>query len=250
VISDECTLEYSVPKFIRGYNVNDDDINLQHLYDSAVAIHSILSKIMNVPDVLVWRILRLDYCFNYYHLSSQAVINKLSRRIVPRKKKSTYDTSVMFVGSTYTIKYYLKQPEYKKHDFSRIAKRSLQFANQLFNECENIIRFEISIRPKMLYNIFGIKFLKLNDLLTATDTSKLDSIVNNGLHRIQRSNFDNSTLKELLVLKYGKNKGARLYFFYIAMFSNKSRFLLTSSVSRTTIYRNTKLINAVYESTD
>lgn len=249
VINNVCFIEYSVPKFTRGYNVDDNDVSFNHLYSSASGIMAVLNNFFECPPVETWRVTKLDLCFNYYSSDSQILMLKLQKLEIMRKKKYVYDTSVMFKGATYSLKYYLKQPEYKIHDMGRIMKKSPDLAEKLYKHAENIVRFEITLRDKALQRFFEIRPVLLKYLLTQQSCEGIDTLVNQGLNRMHNIKMTNIDLKELLILKYGKNKGNRLYYFHVAMTAQLSRKLLTSSVSRTTIYRNRKLIDKVYEET-
>jgi len=245
IINSICYLEFSVPKILKGYNVGDDDISFSELSEVVVSIASELRQVFDCPEVGEWVVTRLDLSSNYYHKQADLLLTRLNRIEIPRKKKSFYGSSIMFVGLTYTIKYYLKQPEFKVHDMARIARKSPNLANHLFNRCENILRFELTIRKQALSRFYHTKTLTLSQLLSDNLPMELKTLFKNGTKRLQNIEMDNSTLRERLILKYGKIKGNRLYFFHVSMSSSLSRKLLLNTVNRTTIYRNTKLIEAI-----
>jgi hypothetical protein len=151
------TLELSLPKFSYGHN-----IHLLHEFTAAIAkLKKLLEKRFNLQtraklaDIGQWQIWRLDCCYAWRMPSqriAQQVLDSLKHLHYPRKKPIIYPTSIVFGGSTYSVKFYLKLPEFKAHDLKALikAKVSMDRINLLENKADGVLRYEATLRRKYL----------------------------------------------------------------------------------------------------
>ena len=101
-------IEFSVPKYAKGNHV--EMILPSDLYSILEKFYSELCFHLGVvlPDFRTWPIHRLDICYNWIFKSknqAEVVMDFIQRIDYPRKKKFTYNTSVMYVGSAYTFNF-------------------------------------------------------------------------------------------------------------------------------------------------
>lgn len=147
------TLELSLPKFWYGHNI--------HLLYDFVEVLRYLKKLLEsqlhckFPDVLTWQVWRVDCCYAWRTPSqqiAQQLLDSLKHLNFPYKKPIIYPTSIVFAGNTYSLKFYLKLPEFIKND--RVAllkdKASMEWVNHLEQRADGVIRFEATLRRKYL----------------------------------------------------------------------------------------------------
>lgn len=168
-IENECrlTLEFSVPKYWYGHNIH-------LLYDFATPLNH-LRDLMNqrlefkgkrkLVDTACWNVLRADFCYAWRFPSqklAQRFLDSLKRLHFPRKKPIIYDDAILFVGKTYSVKVYLKLPEFKAHDRKELLKSgaSLEWIDYCEKLADGVLRFEVTCRSQ---------FLKRNDIQTVDD---------------------------------------------------------------------------------
>lgn len=146
--------EFSIPKFWIGHNI--------HLvYDYLPALQyfkKLLEQQLHCKfeDVLQWQIFRLDVCYAWKCPSqniAQQVLNSLKGFKYPWKKNPIiYTDSILFPGTTYSFKFYLKLPEFEKHDEKAMAKSgfSYEWINHLKKRASGVLRCEATLRRKWL----------------------------------------------------------------------------------------------------
>lgn len=184
-------IEFSVPKFWYGHNIH-------LLYDFVKALKllkQILEKQLNCrfADVLEWTLWRVDICYAWRcptQVIAQQVLDSLKRLHYPRKKPTIYENSVLFTGATYSLKFYLKLPEFLAHDRKILLKQKvlLEWINSLENKATGVLRCEATLRRK---------YLKTNNILTIKDLTKVINIIT----------LDNETLENHLEIS--KNKAVK-----------------------------------------
>lgn len=179
---DDCYLvvELSLPKFWYGHNIH-------LLYNYADALHE-LKKLLQkqlhckFPDIIYWKVFRLDPCYNWLFPSqddSQRYLDSLKHLHFPRKRPVIYPTSIVFVGATYSFKFYLKLPEFRKHDRVQLLKdkASLEWVNHLEQMATGVLRCEATLKRKYLkrrgINVFG-DLLKTQILAKLPDNEDID----------------------------------------------------------------------------
>jgi hypothetical protein len=150
------TIELSLPKFWYGHNID-------LLYDFATALET-LKKVLEenfklnrrkLPSIMDWQVWRLDYCYAWKLPSqglAQQMLDSLKHIHYPRKRPCIFPTSLSFVGRTYSVKFYLKAPEFRTHDFPKLikAKVPLEWINYLEDKADGVLRYEATLRRTYL----------------------------------------------------------------------------------------------------
>lgn len=150
-------LEFSVPKYWYGHNIHllyDFIKPLQQLKASLEAQFSFKGK-MRLPEVETWQVLRLDLCYTWRFRSqklAQSFLDSLKHLHFPWKKPTIYPTALLFAGKTYSVKFYLKLPEFKSHDRKEMLKSNaaLEWVNHCEVIADGVLRFEATLRQKYL----------------------------------------------------------------------------------------------------
>jgi Phage replication protein CRI len=179
------TIELSLPKLAYGHN-----IHLLYDFPSAIArLKQLLERQFNLQtrakfvDINQWQVWRVDCCYAWRmpdQQIAQQVLDSLKHLHYPRKKPVIYPTSIVFTGRTYSVKFYLKLPEFKVHDFKALikAKASLEWINHLEQKADGVLRYEATLRRQYLEK-HGIR--TVGDLTRPTIQLILDShLVSNG----------------------------------------------------------------------
>lgn len=161
------TLELSLPKFWYGHNI--------HLLYDFVNVLKVLKTLFEkqlhcrFPDVMTWQVWRVDICYAWRCPSqniAQQLLNSLKRLHFPYKKPIIYPTSIVFVGATYSIKFYLKHSEFINNDRKALLKdkASFEWINHLEQKALGVFRYEATLRRK---------FLKRKNIQTVGDLAKV-----------------------------------------------------------------------------
>jgi len=236
-------LEFSVPKFLYGHNLKE-----AFFHDLIPVLSSIKSQIdlfCCSPDIALWEVQRLDLCKYIFSDNCYSDIHLYQILDYPRKKKYIYDTSVMFVGSSFSSKFYIKEDEFFKHDFKKISKFDISLAYKLLNISKEKIRFETSYRSKSLKDILHLKKVTLYDIII-----KEIYIVNHFNKTLKKLKGDISpqdmkqkNLLSELRKKYKPTRALQLYQFYVFYYSDDfNKSVIKNMYSRSQIYRNMKAI--------
>jgi hypothetical protein len=177
-------MEFSVPKYYFGTNVllfyiEEDNFRkiLYKLYED------LKNYFGDFPIIYKWEIMRLDICYSWKFINNstaQTILESLRSFCIKRKKLRHYNTSLMNVGATYSIKFYLKKDEFFEHDLKELVSNNRhEFAYNMLNVSDGILRFEVTIRHTHLIRllekdfqdgdiIYGVKkvyFNHINDKL-------------------------------------------------------------------------------------
>jgi len=157
--SSDCRLllEFSVPKFWYGHNIH----LLEDFVGALQTLKAVLEKQFGLKgrgkllDVLSWSVLRADCCYAWRFPSqrmAQGFLDSLKRFHFPRKKPVIRPDSLFWQGNTYSVKAYLKLPEFRAHDRKELLKA--QAALEWVNHCEaladGVLRFEVTLRYRYL----------------------------------------------------------------------------------------------------
>jgi len=184
-------VELSLPKFFNGQNVD-------LLYNYQVGVLDFITYIYNffrvkLPDsehINSIEVSRVDFCY-YYKFTSQLHALDFIRSFKywsqhKRKRVHFYDTSVMFVGNSYSVKFYMKYDEFQKHDKKEIisniasimdrsdteSRREISDYTDIISYCDafssGMVRCEITSRRKNLnyYNIYTVGDLLKMDIFS------------------------------------------------------------------------------------
>jgi len=119
---------------------------------------------------------RIDLCFNQVFLSKRDALKYLEYQKEIRKKHSRkdgnsfrdYETSLMYITGRYSLKVYHKGSEYIKHDMKEHLRINKERGEEYFNInviqefADKMLRYEITIRNKLLSYIFKNKVFRKN----------------------------------------------------------------------------------------
>ncbi|KAM3104926.1 phage/plasmid replication domain-containing protein [Phormidesmis sp. 146-33] len=161
------SLEFSVPKYWYGHNIHllyDFVAALRHLKRSLETQFKLKTRAL-LPDVMTWQVFRVDICYTWKFPSQQSCHNfleSLKRIHFPRKKPIIYPTALMFAGTTYSLKFYEKLPEFKQHDRKALLKSRacLSWVDHCESLADGVLRVEATLRRQ---------YLKLKELHTIED---------------------------------------------------------------------------------
>jgi len=237
-------IEFSVPKYLK-----DNNVEMIEPKELMIAIPKLYKEICDhmdheLPHYSTWPIYRLDVCYNWILKNEQTAtraIDFIKLIDFPRKKKHIWDTSVMYSGSAYTVKFYLKGAEFFKNDFKKVKDESK--AHSLLHWANKILRYEVGIRKKHLQDLLGYKPVLLEHI---TDHEIIEGILNQYLSKIffylNLKTMKNEDIKEILFTKFTPQKATRLYDFYINYYFNSEmkQIYLRGGLNRSTIYRYKK----------
>lgn len=151
------TVELSLPKFWYGHNIS-------LLYGWLPALE-LLRKHLNeqlrlrtrlsLPDIDDWELRRVDVCYAWRFPDqnlAQLFLDSLKALHFPNKKPTIYPESILFKGNTYSVKFYLKLPEFKTHDLRELLKQkaSLEWVEHLESIATGVLRMEVTLRHRYL----------------------------------------------------------------------------------------------------
>ena len=242
-------LEFSAPKYLYGHNV-------YLLYPSQ--LEDVLAKLYqeiegyfgSFPPYKEWILYRLDICYAW-RLKNQDGVRRVMAMLLsfsyPRKDPYRRGTSIMFIGPAYSVKFYQKYEEFKKHDYKELSHEGkTKEAKDGLLLSEGVLRFEASIRRQSIKQHFG----EMADYRDACDEEYITNLLNYYLKKYFR-NLETQlmTTKEIhtrLITKYGKTRGIQLFQFYVSYFTEKAihKKLLVDTYSRTQISKNLKDIRS------
>jgi len=167
-------------------------------------------------------------------------MSALQKLEVVKKKKSVYSSSVMWLGTTKSYKFYLKDDEFYAHDFKELKKLGFhEEAYNLYQQSQGVLRFEITLRKQAI-----AKILPYYDIFRF---ESIEAILQKSLREILHSNGQAVLLDEIaqkLVDKYGKAKGIHLYGFYKVYFGEyNGRTKLKKYLKRGAVWYNLKKLS-------
>lgn len=150
------TVELSLPKLWYGHNIH----LLYEFVDAIAHLKELLEqqfqlKRNNLADVMSWQVWRVDLCYAWKMPSqhvAQQYLESLKHLHYPRKRPAVYPTSIMFSGTTYSVKFYLKLPEFKQHDLKALKKAgaSQDWMDHLEAKADGVLRYEATLRRMYL----------------------------------------------------------------------------------------------------
>lgn len=160
-------LEFSVPKYWYGHNIHLLYRFVRALDNLKAALEQLfgLKGRTKIANPLTWHLYRVDLCYAWRlpsQVAAQEYLDSLKHLHYPRKRPIIYPTSIVFQGATYTLKFYLKYPEFRTHDMKELvkAKAALEWINHLEGLAEGVLRCEATLRRQ---------YLKTKGLLTVAD---------------------------------------------------------------------------------
>lgn len=236
-------LEFSLPKYYYGHNV-------YLLYPGKVKkvlsmVHKNLSDFFgSFPDVDTWVVQRLDLCYAWKLFSddqAQTVLSVLRSFSIGRKDTINFESSIMWKGSDWSAKYYMKSPEFYVHDF-RLLHRDVRYFDLAYNLLESskgVIRFETTLRAKQLERDFTKREVLVSDLTEQKVKSLLDYYFKKTIRNRSGDLMTSNEVVDLLNKYYTPIKAMHLWQFYELYHDNnpEKRLLLKRRFDRTTIWR-------------
>ncbi len=244
-------IECSLPKYERGNNV--EMIYPRDILGIVEKLYSELCVQVKyaLPHFSLWPVYRLDICYNWLlrdKAEAMHAIDFIKRIDYPRKKKHVWDTSIMHTGSAYVVKFYIKGPEFLKHDFKEIEKQSYERAKQLAEYAERILRFEVGLKHVYLTAHFKRKAIYLADI--ADDTvieNVLKEYLGKVFHYINTKTTTEAEVRRILSEHFTKTKTMRLYQFYKGYYFDEEMkaMYLAGGLERSTLYRYKKDLKRV-----
>lgn len=241
-------LEGSLPKIYYGENVS-------LLYPSQLPTlfktieNALIEQYGDVPSWDKWEVQRLDIVYAWKFENQEKaleVLNFLEFLDYPRKKaKHIYDNeTVIFGGRSYSVKFYLKKPEFLKHGFKELQDKGYpEIANEALNLANGVLRFEIKINKSKLVSLFNKSSIKTVDLLYLDWYYKIQNEVMAELlhNRNMISTLDNDAMSKLSSV-YKKDKAMRLFLFWKTYYSKDIHIkkFLKKNHNPSTLLRNFK----------
>lgn len=202
--NSKLVLEFSVPKFWYGHNIR----LLYNFLEVLEHFRKLLNEQFNLqrsplPQALDWAVMRVDPCYAWRfpnQLAAHQYLEGLKHFSYPKKKPIIYETSIVFPGTTYSLKFYEKYPEFRVHDLKALVKSgaALEWVNLLEALAIGVLRCEATLRAKFLKRQ-GINTVA--DLLTPVTHLEWDSELSS------HPNFNELYSLATITREYSRAKG-------------------------------------------
>lgn len=258
--NEKMIFEFSIPKYVFGHNVAM--LYRKELPQVIIQLYEELnSKFNYFPSFKLWDLERIDFCYNWKFETEEEmkiVMNILRLLDYPRKKKYLYDTSLMFRGKTFSIKFYEKYDEFLKHDYKAMIEKAekgvftdsqaLEMASYIKELSKNVLRYEVTLRKQALMKIYNKESgekIRLNDIMRGKAPKEiLQRYLDKLFKYINLDSLNEHSALDKLLRKYSKTKAYRLYNFYTDYYSQDDlkKEILKNSFSRTQFYRNKRAL--------
>ena len=161
-------IEFSVSKYLFGTNVY-----LCGLNDLPIVINSfytqLLKRYKKFPDPTTWDLQRVDLCYAWVFEEEKLkqTLKNLKLLRFPRKNHHLYKTTFMASGRSSTLRFYLKEPEFKKTDYKILKQINPKYADRVLQDSKNMIRWEVELRKSALKTIYrSSHFIGYKNLLS------------------------------------------------------------------------------------
>lgn len=211
-------IEFSLPKMYYDHNIFM--VYPEQILGILNRLRFELTKnFAGFPLVSKWEIQRLDLCYNWKFATqneAEKLLSVIRKFKYPRKKVYRYDTSIMYKGSSYTVKYYLKKQEFFANDFKKLCRDGkLDQAYQYLTYAEGVLRFEVTMRKASLVQYFHKKHILVSDLIDF-DIEKLLQFFFHKSMEFKSTISSRDEVLEKLKNVYSPIKAIDLYLFYVA----------------------------------
>lgn len=236
-------VECSFAKYDKGNNV--EMIYPHNLLDIGDRLYTELCAHLNheLPPISTWPVYRLDVCYNWLfdsHDETVYAMDFIQRIDYPRKKKLVWDTSVMYQGTAYSIKFYLKGDEFLKHDYKELSETDPDRTFLLQQYAKRILRYEVGMRRVYLSDFLGLKNVYLSDI--ANDDVILEMLkhfLEKVFYYINAKTTETAEVREILRQNFTKAKALRLFQFHKGYYFDleMKAMYLSGGLDRSTIYR-------------
>lgn len=152
------TIELSLPKLWYGENIH-------LLYDAMKPLSLFKGWIEEqcglagepLPAIADWHLSRVDICYAWNFQNNQALAQRFLDQLklikFPwKQRRIIHETSVFYPGSTYSVKFYLKLPEFTQHDRKALIGQNepLEWIEWLESEARGLLRFEVTLKRQWL----------------------------------------------------------------------------------------------------
>lgn len=168
-----CTLRVrhvSLCKLVYGENVH-------MLYNLSAACEVLRWRLIRdsgvsdreIAPVSDWVLTRVDLCYSYVvgEKAARTWLGWCGAHSMGRKETLVYPNSVYYKGSSYTLKWYHKGPEFRRHDAVQLVAggRRPEEVRELADLADRVLRVEVMVRAKGLREWFRTKgAVKVSDL--------------------------------------------------------------------------------------
>lgn len=248
-------VEASIPKFFNGQNVDLLYDYRSKCLDFVCYLYTFFKVTRPTSDeILSIALGRVDICY-FYKFESQIhafdFINAFKMWSKHKRKKiHHYDTSMMFVGRSYSLKFYMKYDEFQKHDKKEINKNLAMLLEKndhpdnykIVSDYRNMLAYCDSFSSGMVRSEFTLRRQKLNydGIITLGDFLNLDI-----------AEYYEGLLSKLGVLKMGHTqkdeyfnqlKSNKKLLQYCALLDTFGRDKLKEVYHRQTIYTYDKML--------
>jgi hypothetical protein len=156
-------LELSLPKYYYGHNIR----LLYQFYDVLKLLKNEVEKQLHCRFVSVneWFIFRVDFCYAWNlgtYENAKAALESIKPLHYPRKQRHIYDTGILYSSRESSLKFYLKWPDFRKHDLQALVKANvpLDWVEHWENLSKPVLRCETTLRRQ---------YLKRNKINTVND---------------------------------------------------------------------------------
>lgn len=115
-----------------------------------------------------WRVTRLDVCYSWVvgEKAAHLLVEWARASSYSRKRSHIFETSCLWVGSSYSCKLYCKGDEFRAHDLRALVDEGWgsERLQELVNLSRGIIRFEAEMRSRYLREHFGKRIVQVRDI--------------------------------------------------------------------------------------
>lgn len=180
-------LEFSVPKYQWGHN-----IFLFYPIDLPLILEGIRMQFLDqyeleLPETDTWKVMKLDLCYTWKLPSqelAETILESIKKLDFPRKETVVYQTSVIYRGSSYSFKFYLKYNEFIAKDYKDIKQYTPNKAEYLKELSKGCLRVELSARSSKVKTMFRKTKVTYKDLL---DEQKLTQMLLSHLQQLLKT---------------------------------------------------------------
>jgi len=243
-------IEYSVSKFFKGHNLDNDINDPKYILKSLVQIIKMLGLKYPYYKLKNAKLYRLDLAQVFkVNFEPKKYIADMSNRNIKKMKKSVYSNyeTLYYTSSTFTLKLYNKHEEFKKHDYKRLEKIEYKKTgkkeeiDKLLIKSKDLIRLELEIRSRTIRNQDKeknlIKLLKEWDKMILYFEDYKNRLINSETVKIKVS------LDEVKKYCYDTfpRRQANTVIQHFIRFASTDTSQLEFEYSKTTYYRYSKL---------
>lgn len=268
-------VEASFHKVLYGQNVYGNPVDFQSLCARFVDILGVLLADDGelLPSAKLWEVRRVDWA-EVYRLTPAAIteyFRGISQCKFPRRSKNSakYGTNaVYFPGSTTTLKFYHKGPEFKEHDYFRLKQSLTRIRHRQFPQSENYdsnsqwvsrklkalqrlannrLRVEVEIHAEKLH----FDFLDRYPLVSEVTDEYLKSVHDSDVYKLLKEGKtemetvrNHDAVQNRLNAMYGTRSANILFAFWMQL-AARGEDVVKGNYSESQFYANRKkLVNA------